>query len=108
MRPYDRSSPGSQNSGLEEDLDKLPDLVANALEAWRKASLEREKIEALAYLRFKSGDTKRTSDEIKALVRKDGERYAACLVEIQAEVNYQRLLERLYSVKKLASLRTAF
>jgi hypothetical protein len=100
--------PGSQNAGLEQSLDQLPDLVADALQAWRLASLEREKLEALLYLRFKGGEGKKTSDEIKAMVRSDGERYTKCLAELLAETNYQRLLERLYSVKKLAALRTAF
>lgn len=100
--------PGHQNHGIEENLGELPDQVADALERWRLSSLEREKLEALLYLRFKGGEGKKTSDEIKAMVRSDGERYTACLTELKAEANHQRLYERLLSFKRLASLRTAF
>lgn len=100
--------PGHQNAEIEHDLSTLPDLVADALQAWRIATLEREKIEGLLYLQFKGGEEKRTTDELKALVRSDGGRYMAVLAELKAEANYTRLLEKLYSSKKAASLRTAF
>lgn len=96
------------NFDTEKQLEDLPDRVADALQAWRIASLEREKLEALLYMRFKGSGEKRTSDEIKAMVRSDALRYEASLKEIGAEVNYNRLYERLMSVKKVASLRTAF
>ena len=108
MRDDNIFKPGHHNAGIEQSLDELPEQVADALQAWRLASLEREKLEALLYLKFKAGEGKRTSDEIKAMVRSDGERYAASLTELKAEVQYQRLYERLLSVKRLASLRTAF
>ena len=100
--------PGHHNAGIEQNLDELPDAVANALERWRMASLQREKLEALLYLRFKADAGKRTSDELKAMVKADGGHYSASLAEIKAEIEYNRLYERLLSTKKLASLRTAF
>jgi hypothetical protein len=95
-------------STIEIQLDKLPDLVAQALEVWRMATLEREKTEALLYLQFKGKGDKRTADELKAMVRSDSSRYEAVLKEIRAESDYTRLYERLLSFKKQASLRTAF
>ena len=94
-------------SDLESALENLPDQIADALTKWRKATLEREKIEGLLYARLK-GEDKRTGDEIKALIKSDPDRYAAVLVELTAESNYTRLYERLLSFKKLADHRTAF
>lgn len=104
------SIPGSRNEDLEKNLELLPDQVSDALLAWRTATLNREKTEALLYLRFRA-DTqgiKRTSDEIKSMVRSDDGRYKAVLDEVMAESNYVRLNERLLSFKKLSALRTAF
>lgn len=101
--------PGSQNEGLEQQLEELPDIVADALLKWRTATLEREKTEALLYLRFRAGgEEKRTTEEIKALVRSDDGRYSAVLEESKAESDYERVKERLLCKKKLSDLRTAF
>ncbi len=100
--------PGHHNAQIETDLSEGPDLVATALLKWRRATLEREKIEGVLYAKLKAGEEKRTSEEIKALVRADGGRYAATLIEIQAESDYVRLNERLMAAKKMAGLRTAF
>lgn len=98
---------GSNNAQLEADLESLPDEVAAALMAWRIATLDREKAEALLYARFKAeGD--RTATEIKSFINASPERYEAVLGEILAESGYTRLLEKLLSAKKLASLRTAY
>ena len=70
-------------------------------------TLEREKCEALLFLKFRAGE-KRTVDEIKALVRSDGGRYQAVLNELTAESEYTRLYERLLAAKRRASLRTAY
>ncbi len=98
----------SGNSDIESSLSDLPDKVADSLATWRIKSLEREKIEAMLYLRFKAAEGKKTSDEIKSAVRVNGERYQAVLDEIQAESEYNRLYEKLMSFKRLAGLRTAF
>lgn len=96
------------NVELEQALFNLPDQVADALVKWRTASLERERAEAKLYLHFKSEGDKRTSDEIKAMVRSDSGRYEVVLKEIEAEVEYNRLNDRLLSFKKMASLRVAY
>jgi hypothetical protein len=96
------------NADIDRTLNETPDLIANALETWRMATLEREKIEALLYLQFKGDGEKRTADELKAMVRSDGSRYRVVLDEIKAESEYTRLYERLLAAKKAASLRTAF
>jgi len=101
-------NPGAGNAQTEKDLSEGPDLVADSLFKWRKATIEREKTDALLFLQFKADGEKRTGDEIKAMVRADGGHYKAALDEAIAESEYTRLLERLYSAKKAASLRTAF
>ena len=100
--------PGEQNSQLEEALERGPDEVADALELWRTATLNREKTEAILYLRFKGEDKERSATEIKALVHSDSLRYSDVLREIKAESGYERLYERLLANKKRADLRTAF
>lgn len=100
------NSPG--NLDIEKALDELPELVADALEKWRIATLDREKTEALLYVKFKGGVLPITSMEIKSMVNADGERYGKVLEEIKAESNYKRLEERLLAMKKRASLRVAY
>lgn len=100
------TSPG--NFDLEKALDEGPDLIADALEKWRVASLGREKIEALLYATVKGGSEKITATEIKARINSDPHRYEAVLVEIKAEANYTRLLERHLANKKRAGFRTTY
>lgn len=100
------TSPG--NLDIEKSLDELPDQVADALEKWRIATLEREKTEALLYAKYKGGIVPLTAPEIKALINSSGERYAAVLNEIKSEANYKRLEEGLMAMKKRASLRVAY
>lgn len=100
------TSPG--NVDLEALLDILPDQVADALEAWRVATLDRERCEALLYAALKGADDGKTATEIKASINSDPARYSAVLEEIKAESNYTRLYEKLLSAKRRASLRTAF
>ena len=95
-------------SDLEVELSSLPDLTSNALLEWRKATLNREKREALLYLEFRNTATGRTVKEIEAMVDSDGGRYDAKLAEAVAEAHYHKLYEKLMSSKKLADLRTAF
>lgn len=96
------------NLDLDEALNNLPDDVADALEKWRTATLEREKVEALLYISCRGRSDKITISEIKSIINSDERRYAAVLEEIKAEATYTRLYERLLSMKKRASLRTAF
>jgi hypothetical protein len=96
------------NVDLEHQLEVLPDLIADELIKWRTATLEREKMEALLYLRFKGEDKDRSATEIKALIHSNNDRYNFVLEEVKAEANYDRLYERLMGVKKLADLRTAY
>ncbi len=96
------------NLDIEEQLSTLPDRVAEALEQWRIASLDREKIEALLFASIKGQNTELSATEIKSRIHADLNRYESVLHEIKAESNYTRLYERLLSAKKRASLRTAF
>jgi len=93
---------------IEDQLDTLPDQVADALSAWRIATLQREKIEAMLHLRLKAGEEKLSVGDMKAAINNNQERYDMMLKEILAETEYQRLYEKLLSAKKRASLRTAF
>lgn len=95
-------------SQLEEQLEKLPDIVADSLVVWREITLQREKMEALLYLSVKAQSPDDSATQIKAKINSSDERFQAVLKEIKAEGNYKRLEERLLCAKKLASLRTAF
>jgi secreted Zn-dependent insulinase-like peptidase len=99
---------GLGNQDIDNALETLPDLVAEELMKWRIATLEREKVEALLYARFKGEDKERTATEIKALIHANGMRYAAVLEEIKSEAGYERIYEKLMSSKKRADLRNAF
>jgi len=93
---------------LEEFLQELPDKVADALSAWRIATLQREKVEAMLHLRLKAEGEKMSVGDLKAAINNNQERYDMMLKEILAESEYNRLYEKLLSAKKRASLRTAF
>lgn len=96
------------NVDLEKALAEGPDLVAKALLDWRKATLDRERVEATLYGRFKAEDSERSATEIKYLIHNSQERYQAVLMEISCESVYNAKNETLLAAKKLASLRTAF
>lgn len=96
------------DENLEHQLESLPDIVAKSLLDWRVATLDREKIEALLYARFKGLNDDLKASDLKSMINADPERYQAVLNEIKAESEYQRLYEKLLGAKKLASLRTAF
>jgi len=101
--------PGSQNEGLEEKLQSLPDSISIALKTWRKATLDKKKLHAEKYMEFRVGSMgKRMVGEIEAMIDRDGDYYAACLNEASAESEYKRLNESLMAEKALARLRTAF
>lgn len=96
------------NADIEKDLNELPDLVSDTLQIWRIATLDREKTEALLYVKIRGEDDKRTATEIKALIQSDEKRYQMVLEEIKAECEYTRLYEKLMSTKRISGLRTAF
>ena len=107
---FNRMNVFNNNAQLEADLEKLPTEVGEALLEWRKQTLEREKQEALLYLKFKNDadGEKRTVTEIEALVESSEERYNSRLIEALAEAAYHKKLETLLCAKKMADLRTAF
>lgn len=94
-----------EKEGIEQQLNDLPDLVAQALEEWGMKKLEREKIEALLHMSFKASDLRLTIADIKAAINADGKRYQAMIEEIKSEAQYKRLYEQLMSAKKISSLR---
>jgi hypothetical protein len=96
------------NVDIEASLQELPDVVAKCLLNWRKATLDRERLEATLYLNFKAEWENLTATELKAKVNASQERYEACLSEVSMESIYQAKNETLLSMKKLAGLRTAF
>lgn len=96
------------NERLQKLLEQGPEAVSKALSNWRIKTLEREKLEAILYTTFKGNGEKRTSDEIKALIRQDNARYHAMLEEIEAETEYTRVNEKHLSNKKIAALLSAF
>ncbi len=93
---------------IEKSLEELPEKVSKALEYWRIKTLDREKIEALLYTRFKIENDGASATEIKAMINASADRYTAVLEEIRAEASYQLLYEKLLCSKRAASLRTAF
>lgn len=97
-------------STVEEDLDSLPDRVADALGKWRFKEAERKREAARLLLTFKAQHAGQglTMTELKAMVQNDQGYYQICLDEIMEESRYVRLYERLMAAKKTASLRTAF
>lgn len=101
-------NPGQRNADIQKSLEELPSEVSAFLLEWRKATLDREKTEALLYLKFRGENPDRTATEIKALVNSNDERYQVSLKEAQAEAQYTKVLETLLCAKKEASLRTAF
>lgn len=98
-------------SSIEEELNSLPDQVADAQEKWKTATLEKHREYSRLFLSFKAkrvGGEKPTVDELKAMVLNDGGYYKLCQEEIMAESAYTRVLERLMAAKKMANMRSAF
>jgi hypothetical protein len=94
---------------MTEVMDTYPDLVADALAAWKKAGIEKDRIFARAYLELKArsvGLGKVTVSELESNVRALDEHYKAALDEVIAESEYVRVYEKLMSAKKQASMRS--
>lgn len=101
-----------ESATLNNVLETYPDLVATALEQWKRAEIETERLEASVYFQLK-GQAELEGEKVteKWLERKialNEEVYAAKMVELMAEANYQRLYETLMSCKKLAQIRAAY
>lgn len=95
---------------IDQALDTYPDKVADALEVWRTAALERERLEAKTYLSLKAKNAgiKVTEAWLENMVIDDTDVYVARLAEIKAEASYQRVFEKLMSAKKRAAIRDAY
>lgn len=93
---------------IEETLLELPDKVADALEKWETATLNREKTDALLFAMIKGRDEKKSATEIKMEIQGHPEHYESVLFEIKAHANYQRLYETLLAAKNRSKLRTAY
>lgn len=94
-----------------EVLGKYPDKTADALEKWKRATLERKRVGSKLYLELKAkaaGGEKTTVKELEMMVESNDEHYKMCLDEIMAESDYQKCYEKLMSAKKMASIRAAF
>lgn len=100
------------NENLEHELERGPDAIAKSLIAWRTATYNRKKLEALLYAEHKGKAAvegeKLSSTEIKAKVQSDERLFSLVMDEIKAEAEYQRITEKHLSNKKRASLRTAY
>lgn len=98
------------NAELNRILTDFPDLIATAEAEFKKARVERERLEALAYFRLKveTAEIKVTEKWLENKVRTDDEVHKAKLDEIVKESEYNRLYEKLMCAKKMAALRTAY
>lgn len=100
------------NEDLEHELERGPEAIAKALTAWRTATYERKKKEALLYAQYKGKAAiegeKVSATELKHMVQADSSLSEAVLTEIKAEAEYQRIYEKHLANKRRAGLRTAF
>lgn len=95
---------------IVEAMEKLPDIVADALYNFKVAGLEKERLHAKTFLEFRarSAGVKTSVAEIEALVTADLDCYKAALNEIEKESEYVKYNERLMAAKKMAAMRSAF
>jgi len=95
---------------IVEAMEKLPDIVADALYNFKAAGLENERLHAKTFLEFRarSAGVKTSVAEIEALVTADLDCYKAALNEIEKESEYVKYNERLMAAKRMASMRAAF
>jgi hypothetical protein len=95
---------------IEAVLDTYPDLSADALERFRAAGVEKERVYAKAYLEIKaqSAGEKITVGEIDAMIKASAPWYAAAMEEVKAESDWTRKNETLMASKKAAALKGAF
>lgn len=99
------------NAEMMEVLDNYPDMVADALAAWKRAGIEKDRIFARQYLELKArsvGLGKVTVSELESNVRATEEHYQAALAEVVAESEYVRVSEKLMAVKKMVGFKGGF
>lgn len=98
------------NEEIVDVMDRYPDQVADALELFKKAGIEKERLHAKTFLEIKarSAGEKITIAEIEAMVKADLECYKAALYEVEMESLYMKFYEKLMAAKKQASMRAAF
>lgn len=112
------------NATIDTILETYPDLVAKALYEWRVATAERERLEGKLYITLKaegfltesqelatrglkSHSKALTVDDLRAMVKKDDERFKLVMEEAKAESEHTRLYETLMCTKRTAGIRTA-
>ena len=97
-------------SQIEEELNTLPDLVADARKRWltETAKKKHEAVRLLLAFKAQHAGQGLTMTELRAMVNNDAGYYKICMEEVVAESDYIRLYEKLLCSKKQASLRTAF
>lgn len=96
------------NIDIEKALNELPDLLSQALEDWRLASLNLERYEAILAAKIRGSNPGIKSVEVKDKINAD-EQWYNLNIEVIKKESYHNLLEnRLLAAKKMASLRTAF
>ncbi len=92
---------------LEEELDRGPDLVAEAQKKWEMATLKRQETEALLYAKLKLENPDISATGIKYMIQASDARSGAVEFEVLMKSEYSRLYERHLSNKLKARLRVA-
>lgn len=101
-----------ENADIEKALSDLPDQVADALFAWRKAEADRARLEGEVWLRIKEDSAgtgeKLTSEDLRAKVKSHPACFEARILEANTEAVHARLYERLMALKRTSAMRAAF
>lgn len=97
-----------QYDGVESIMESLPDEIESALVDWKKKVIERKSLSATLYLKFKEQDRDRSATEIKALVESHPDWKRISEEEAIAEGKHSGLYEKLMTLKKITSQRTAY
>lgn len=97
-------------AGIGEDLNTLPDRVADAQKNWKAKEAELKHERARAYLGYKAKliGTDPTQGDLRAMVDNDESIYKLSLECVTSESEYTRLMEKLMAAKRMASMRSAF
>lgn len=93
---------------IEELLSELPEKVSLALKEWRIKTIEKKRIEAVLYLKYKLEIPGITKDGINAHTELNPEHHEKVVEEINAEVKYKELSDEQMAVKKKAGLRIQY
>ncbi len=96
------------NSEIERDMNQLPDVVANALLDWRKATIARETWEARTILSSRASGMAMSWEQARLAVKASDEWVRLSTAEASHEAEHARLYERLMATKKTAGIRTAY